>query len=217
MARQPQRPDPAEDHTGFNRSTYDRIAARYAEHQRRGRSSNEPWFGSLRDEFVARIPPGGLIADLGCGPAIDGGQFAGEGHPVVAMDLSIGMLAIAAQALPARVAQADLRSLPIADGGLGGIWCIAALLHVPHSDTDRVLQEFRRTLRADGCLALVTAVGEVSRFEGVPYAEDEQRWFVYRGVRSTTEQLHAARLRVRSQAQLSGGREWLAVLATSDP
>jgi ubiquinone/menaquinone biosynthesis C-methylase UbiE len=45
---------------------------------------------------------------------------------VTGIDRSAGMLAIAAKALPGRVAQADLRSLPLASESLDGIWCSAA-------------------------------------------------------------------------------------------
>jgi SAM-dependent methyltransferase len=77
------------------------------------------------------------VADLGCGPGSDGARFAGEGYRVVGMDLSAGMLAIAARRLDGRVTQADLRRLPLVSGRLDGIWCVAALLHVPEDDTDQ--------------------------------------------------------------------------------
>jgi ubiquinone/menaquinone biosynthesis C-methylase UbiE len=60
----------------------------------------------------------------------DGALFAQAGHRVAGIDRSAGMLAIAAGALPGRVMQADLRSLPVAGEALDGIWCCAALLHV---------------------------------------------------------------------------------------
>jgi Methyltransferase domain len=42
------------------------------------------------------------------------------------------------------VVQADLRSLPVARERLDGIWCCAALLHVPQDETMTVLREMRR-------------------------------------------------------------------------
>jgi hypothetical protein len=40
-----------------------------------------------------------------------------------------------------------------------GIWCCAALLHVPQDETMTVLREMRRVLRQDGHVALITALG----------------------------------------------------------
>ena len=78
------------------------------------------------------------------------------------------MLAIAAEALPGHVMRADLRSLPMAGETLDGIWCCAALLHVPLHETMDVLAEIRRVLRHGGHLALVTALGQGARLEPCP-------------------------------------------------
>ncbi len=201
------------DFTALNRSTYDRIAARYAQNQDNQRLGSTQSFSMLHESFVARMPTRGLVADLGCGPASDALGLVRNGFRVVAMDISLGMLAVAAERLSGRLAQADLRALPIASGRLDGIWCAAALLHIPEQDTDRVLSEFARTLRPSGVLALVTATGESSRFEEVPYAPDERRWFVYRSADRLREQLRLAGLAVRSESQVLGNRAWLTVLA----
>ncbi len=123
------------------------------------------------------------------------------------------MLRIAAETLRGRVAPADLRALPATDGALDGIWCTAALLHVPESDARAVLREFRRTLRAAGVLALVTAIGESSRFEDVPYAPGERRWFVYRSPDRLRSQRVAAGLEIVSDARIPSARDWWTVLA----
>ena len=70
--------------------------------------------GSVRFEasFLAGLPPGGVVADLGCGPAVDGARLASKGCRVVGVDISAGMLRIAAEGLDGRVVQADLRDLP---------------------------------------------------------------------------------------------------------
>jgi len=87
-----------------------------------------------------------VCADLGCGPAHDGARFARAGHRVTGVDRSAGMLAHAARALPGHVAPGDLRRLPLASQSIDGIWCCAALLHVPHDQTTAALREMRRVL-----------------------------------------------------------------------
>jgi SAM-dependent methyltransferase len=195
--------------TTNNQAVYDEIASVYAERQTgRGRS-----FPDLRDGFTARLPGAADIADLGCGPARDGAAFADAGHRVTGIDRSAGMLAIAARALPGRVVQADLRCLPLAGGSLDGIWCCAALLHVPLDETMAVLGEVRRVLRRGGHLALVTALGDGARLETVPYAPGTQRWFFYREPVQLAGQLGAAGLQVLGMTREAGSRDWLKVLA----
>lgn len=203
------------DYTAQNRSTYDRIAHSYVERQRRLQTEGERLFSVLEDRLVDTLPPGGSLADLGCGPALDGERFARRGLAVIGLDLSAGMLAFAAERLIGRVTQGDLRSLPIGSGRLDGIWCAAALLHVPAHETKSVLQEFRRALRPTGALGLVTALGEGSRFEPVPYAVGERRWFVYRRRSTLNEQLARAGLAIRWSDEVDGTRHWLMVLAHS--
>jgi SAM-dependent methyltransferase len=199
----------SEDAAKHNQDVYDRIANRYAENRAgRGRS-----FPDLMDGFLARLPDGADLADLGCGPGRDGGVLARAGHRVAGIDRSAGMLAIAARALPGRVGQGDLRWLPVASGSLDGIWCCAALLHVPQDQTVTVLGEMRRVLRPGGHLALVTALGHGARLETVPYAPDRQRWFFYRDPARLAEQLPAAGLQVLGMTREAGSRDWLKVLA----
>lgn len=200
-----------DDATRHNQAAYDEIAGAYAQRQAR----REPGFADLRSAFAARLPPGADLADLGCGPARDGGLFAEGGCRVAGADRSAGMLAIAARSLPGRVVQADLRCLPFAGASLDGIWCCAALLHVPHDDTAAALSEMRRVLRRPGYLALITAMGAGARLEPVPYAPGEQRWFFYRQAAGLRGQLLAAGLRVAWLAEETTHRHWLKVLASA--
>jgi SAM-dependent methyltransferase len=209
MGNHGRRPVSADEATAHNQAAYDQIAGRYAA-RRVGRDRS---FAELRAALAARLPRVADIADLGCGPGHDGAQFARAGHRVTGIDRSAGMLAHAARALPGRVARGDLRRLPLASHSVDGIWCSASLLHVPHEQTTAALGEMRRILRADGCLALVTAAGQGARLEPVPYAPDTQRWFFYRQAEELTEQLHGAGLRVVTMTEEITSRHWLKILA----
>jgi SAM-dependent methyltransferase len=201
-----------EDRTALNRSTYDRIAARYVANQIRNESGSNNLFSSLQDAFSRDLRIGGFVADLGCGPGRDGARFASEGFRVVGMDLSFGMLS-AASGVAGCLVQADLRAIPIAGGALDGIWSVAALLHVPERQTDQVLREFRRALRPMGTLALVTALGDASRLEPVPYAPSEQRWYVYRRPEILRDQVESAGFAIQVVDHAAGSRPWWAILA----
>ena len=195
--------------TKHNQAAYDQIAGLYAQRQA-GRSRSFP---DLRAAFAARLPQVADVADLGCGPAVDGALFAHAGHRVAGIDHSAAMLAIAARALPGTWCRRDLRCLPVAGDSLDGIWCCAALLHVPHDETMAVLGEMRRVLRHDVHLALVTALGQEARLEPVSYARGTRRWFFYREAAQLNEQLRAAPLQVLDMTEEPASRNWLKVLA----
>jgi len=199
----------ADEATARNQVAYDRIASLYAA-RRVGRDQSFP---ELRAAFTARLPRLADIADLGCGPGHDGAQLARAGYRVTGIDRSAGMLAHAARALPRRAARGDLRRLPLASQCIDGIWCCAALLHVPHDQTAAALREMRRILRPGGCLALVTAGGSGARLEPVPYAPDTQRWFFYRQADELQDQLRGAGLRVVTMTEEVTSRHWVKILA----
>jgi ubiquinone/menaquinone biosynthesis C-methylase UbiE len=178
-------------------------------------SGNERTFPDLLRAFAASIPARGTVADLGCGPARDATRFAEAGVNVLGMDLSAGMLAMAPSAMDRRLVQADLRALPIRASTLDDIWCCAALLHVPEDDTLTVLREFRCTLTSGGALALVTALGDGARFEPVPYASGEQRWFAFRTAGTIADQLRSADFTIQTSTRAEGSRDWGLVLASA--
>ncbi len=124
-----------------------RIAGLYAARQ----GARDRSFPDLRAAFAARLPRVADVADLGCGPAVDGAQFAQAGHRVIGIDRSAGMLVYAARVLPGLVMQADLRRLPLASQSTDGIWCCAALLHVPQEQTMAALRSPRRMRLASTC------------------------------------------------------------------
>ncbi|HVB52061.1 MAG TPA: class I SAM-dependent methyltransferase [Acidimicrobiales bacterium] len=213
MARDDRESNLSSDQTAVNRATYDRIAGRYVENHKLHVSSGASLFFSLEETFLSKMPISGLVADVGCGPGFDAARFETRGFRAIGIDLSAGMLDVASEGLSGRLVQADMRTLPISSGQLDGIWCVASLLHVPDVDTIRVLREFKRVLRSSGVLALVTASGESSNFEAVPYVPGEQRWFVYRDAGILKGQMLAAGFSITLEGQIQGNRVWSTFLA----
>ncbi len=211
--------------TRHNQAAYDQIAKGYARRQA-GRGLA---FTDLMDAFTTRLPARALVADLGCGPGHDGARIVAAGHRVIGVDRSAGMLGIAAERLAGQLAgqpsgwpsgwvlRGDLRRLPLASAGLDGIWCCASLLHVPQDQTATALAEMRRVLRPGGHLALITALGEGSGLEPVPFAPEVERWYFYRQADELTTQLSAAGLEVLSVSEEVGTRHWLKALCIGGP
>ncbi|HEX9036597.1 MAG TPA: class I SAM-dependent methyltransferase [Ktedonobacterales bacterium] len=109
------------------------------------------------EDYLAFVP----VLDAGCGPGRDARLLAARNLPVLAVDLSQGMLDAAgertARRLPKgaiRYALMDLRRLELPDGCVRGVWCSASLLHVPRRSAERAIAELARVARPDAPIAL---------------------------------------------------------------
>ncbi len=167
----------ASDAVSETRATYDVIAWAYLQRKR-----HRPWDSyllDLLDRFCSRLPAEARVADLGCGHGVEVAALREKGLGAVGIDLSAGMLACAAELVPGRLAQADLRHLPFADTTLSGVWSVHALLHVPAADFPGVLVEMRRVLRPGGWAALSLAGGDDEHREEVSYRPGRYRTFTH--------------------------------------
>jgi SAM-dependent methyltransferase len=111
---------------------------------------------------IAATAAGGLVLDIGCGPAQAGGYLAARGARVLGLDLSAGMLASAAArhgGLGLQVACADLRRLPVRDRCCAGVTLFYVLHHLPREDLPLALAELGRVLVPGGGLLLATHEG----------------------------------------------------------
>jgi TDG/mug DNA glycosylase family protein len=139
-------------------AVYDRIAPAYAARRRPVRSDDA-------SEFAARIPEGVWRADLGSGT---GRYTRFLGSPVLALDASFGMLALAA--CWARV-QADVEALPLRRGGLGGVWANQCYQHVPRARLPLALARLHDALCVGAPVRLSLAVPTADDFPGRLFEE----------------------------------------------
>jgi len=192
--------------------TYAAVAADYAGRQRRGDTDwlGGPHLGELREALGAEAH----VADIGCGPGHQTERLRRLGLRAYGFDLSFEMLR--ALEIPG-MAQADMRALPIRSGVLDGVWCSAALLHIPRETVPRVLGEFHRVLRPDGRLGLMIAEGEGEGWEQVSYRDDDRRrYFVYHSAEAISDALARAGFTVVGHSRTSTHRNWLTLRACRD-
>jgi SAM-dependent methyltransferase/diadenosine tetraphosphate (Ap4A) HIT family hydrolase len=92
----------------------------------------------------------GWILDAGAGGCRDAAHFAAQGREVVALDASGALLAAGVEHHRMRKVAADIRSIPLADGSVGAVWCSAVLLHLDEVGIAAALRELIRVLTPGG-------------------------------------------------------------------
>jgi ubiquinone/menaquinone biosynthesis C-methylase UbiE len=150
------------------------VAARFAEFH----AAMPPGVEAAAERFVAALAPGAPVLDLGCGHGRDAAWLRGHGLSVTGADLSPGMLAQARARAPAvPLVEADMRRLPFAGGAFAGVWCNAALLHLPKPEAPAALAEMARVLRPGGRLYVALHEGDEETWEPTTWVAGEARLF----------------------------------------
>jgi SAM-dependent methyltransferase len=100
---------------------------------------------------VARIGPTDAVLEVGCGNGRYLERLQGHAGPVLGLDFSAGMAAVARA--HAATAVADAQSLPVGDRRVDVVICAHMLYHVP--DPERAVGELHRVLRPGGSAVVV--------------------------------------------------------------
>lgn len=158
-----------------DRQTLDVYEAQAAEYERLARGEPYP----ILLAFMALLPEGALVLDLGCGPGIDAGHLAAEGFEVEAMDASESMVA-RASARPGVAARLGSFDDLAAEDLYHGVWAAFSLLHASRADLPRHLAAIARALKPGGILGLTLKEGTGEKRDGLGrhytyYTEEELR------------------------------------------
>lgn len=109
--------------------------------------------------FLALLPPGGSILELGCGAGNHSAVMLAEGFSVRATDGSPEMAGIASQRLGHPVEAMRFDQLD-AHEAHDGVWASACLLHVPRDELAGILARIHRALRPSGVFYASYKMGE---------------------------------------------------------
>jgi SAM-dependent methyltransferase len=110
-------------------------------------------------DFLAQLPPGGSILELGCGAGNHSAEMLSRGFSVRATDGSPEMAEIAARRLNHPVEAMLFHELDEEDA-YDGVWASACLLHVPRDELAGILARIHRALKPDGLFYASYKIGE---------------------------------------------------------
>jgi SAM-dependent methyltransferase len=130
---------------------YDARAASYA-----ALDINEAQTESLR-AFLACLPAGGTILDLGCGPGLQAKAMQDAGFVVTGLDATPAFVT-AAQSIGIDARLGTFDDVTETDA-YDGIWASFSLLHAPRADFPRHLTTLAKALRPGGYLYLGMKLG----------------------------------------------------------
>ncbi|MCK1411344.1 class I SAM-dependent methyltransferase [Bradyrhizobium sp. 76] len=109
--------------------------------------------------FLALLPSGGSILELGCGAGNHSAVMLAEGFSVRATDGSPEMAEIASQRLGHAVEAMRFDQLD-AHEAYDGVWASACLLHVPRDELASILARIHRALRPSAVFYASYKMGE---------------------------------------------------------
>ncbi|MBZ0130770.1 MAG: class I SAM-dependent methyltransferase [Rhodobacteraceae bacterium] len=116
--------------------------------------------------FIAALPPGGAVLDLGCGPGHASAVMADAGLKVTATDASAEMVALAARH-PGVTARRMTFDEITGKAAYDGIWANFSLLHAPRTDMPRYLSALHAALKPGGLLHIGLKTGKGARRDGI--------------------------------------------------
>lgn len=113
---------------------------------------------TLFREFLPFLKKGARILDAGSGAGRDVGYLQSKGYKPTGIDYSRELTKIAKQKYPnLHFVIGDFTKLPFDNESFDGVWCYAALVHLPSQEfVQKTLAEFHRVLKKDGYLMIET-------------------------------------------------------------
>jgi ubiquinone/menaquinone biosynthesis C-methylase UbiE len=141
-------------------NSYDAVAEEYAKHFLHELES-KPFDRKMLDWLAERVPKGGTVCDLGCGPGQIARYLSEHGVDVCGIDVSPGMVKQARSLHPQiPFNTGDMLGLnQLADGAFGGIAAFYAIVNLPPASLPRAFSEMFRVLQPAGELLLAFHVG----------------------------------------------------------
>ncbi len=112
------------------------------------------------ERFLESVPAGGVILDYGCGIGTDIAWMKRRGFEAEGLDGTLEFVAQARRRCPkAKIFFGRFERARLASGRYDGVWCNAALIHVPPEELVAQLKKLRSALKPGGILGVTLAWG----------------------------------------------------------
>jgi SAM-dependent methyltransferase len=142
------------------RDSYDSAADAYAEHLAT-ELAQKPLDRNLLDRFAEEVRSRGLVADLGCGPGHVARHLHEQGVTVVGIDLSPGMVRVAADLHPGiEFRVGDMSRLDLPDASLAGVVAFYSIVHFGPAEFGAIFRQIRRVLMSGGLALFSFHIGD---------------------------------------------------------
>ena len=102
-------------------------------------STLEADMSATQEKFLALLPKGAHILDLGCGSGRDSLCFLQQGFQVTAVDGSEELAKFASELIGQEVIVSDFKDLVLPKASFDAIWASASLLHVHSEELPSIL------------------------------------------------------------------------------
>jgi ubiquinone/menaquinone biosynthesis C-methylase UbiE len=140
----------------------------------------------LLHAFTARLRPGDLVLDAGCGAGRDLAWLSTHGFRAIGLDYAVPLAHYAQKHSGQQVVIGDIRQMPFANKSFNGVWAAASLLHLARRELPLALREVRRVLQPGGWLFASVKAGSGEGFSS------DGRWFTYYSKAEWRTALHSA-------------------------
>ena len=127
------------------------------------------------DLFISFLS-GKRILDVACGPGHDVNYLTRKGFNCLGIDLSRKMINIARQNFKGKFKIMNFFNLNFKANSFDGLWCSSVFVHVAKRDLTPLLKNFKKILRNNGILGIITVKKQkIKRENG-----DARKYVMYR-------------------------------------
>ena len=145
----------------------ERTIAAYRSHARKAiqnwRRTRKP--SRFLRRFGQLLKPGNRVLDYGCGIGSDLAWLRKQGFQVEGLDGVLEFVLKARRCCPGvPITHGRFETVPLPAGVYDGIWCNAALIHVPPEVLQDQLRKLSRALKPSGILGMTLAWGRAKGF-----------------------------------------------------
>jgi len=160
------------------------------------------------DRFIELLP-GRKVLDVACGPGHDTNYLVGRGLDCLGIDLAKRMIEIAKQNYQGKFKIMDFFSLDFKEDLFDGLWCSSVFVHVAKKDLFQLLGNFKRILKNEGILGLITVKKQKTKRD----KSDIRKYVMYGKEEFENYLLRSDYKILLSEVFVYGGKERLFIIA----